>query len=260
MKVLAIDPGSTSTKIGLYEDDREVFRASVEHRREELDAYPTVAAQYPLRLGTVRAAIDRSGIEASGLSAIAGRGGHLPPLRSGARVPRQRGYGRTPGEPPRDGPRREPGRHPGLPPRGAPRYPGLHLRLGHGGRAGRHRPGPPAWPAWTGRAPTTRSTAAPWQGSARPPSAMRYEDADLIVAHLGGGISIGVHRHGRIVDIVRDDEGPFSPRAGRPAFPAATSSSSATRPTGRDHAEEAARRWRGSSPISAPPAPSRRRP
>lgn len=39
---------------------------------------------------------------------------------------------------------------------------------------------------------------------------------NIVVAHLGGGISLNVHEKGRIVDIISDDEGPFSPeRAGR---------------------------------------------
>jgi butyrate kinase len=45
---------------------------------------------------------------------------------------------------------------------------------------------------------------------------MKYEEMNIIVAHLGGGISINVHEKGRIIDLVSDDEGPFSPeRAGR---------------------------------------------
>ena len=43
-----------------------------------------------------------------------------------------------------------------------------------------------------------------------------YEELNFIVAHLGGGISINLHRHGRIIDICSDDEGPMSPeRAGK---------------------------------------------
>ena len=44
----------------------------------------------------------------------------------------------------------------------------------------------------------------------------KYEDMNFVVAHLGGGVSLNVHEKGKIVDIVSDDEGPFSPeRAGR---------------------------------------------
>jgi butyrate kinase len=44
----------------------------------------------------------------------------------------------------------------------------------------------------------------------------KYEDMNIIVAHLGGGISINLHHNGQIIDLVSDDEGPFSPeRAGR---------------------------------------------
>ena len=41
----------------------------------------------------------------------------------------------------------------------------------------------------------------------------KYDDLNLVVAHLGGGISLGVHRKGRLVDIISDDEGPFAPEA-----------------------------------------------
>ena len=44
----------------------------------------------------------------------------------------------------------------------------------------------------------------------------RYDELNLIVAHLGGGITLSVHENGKMVDIVSDDEGPFSPdRSGR---------------------------------------------
>ena len=39
----------------------------------------------------------------------------------------------------------------------------------------------------------------------------KYEDMNLVVAHLGGGISISAHSRGRIIDSVSDDAGPFSP-------------------------------------------------
>lgn len=44
----------------------------------------------------------------------------------------------------------------------------------------------------------------------------KYENMNFVIAHLGGGVSINVHEKGKIVDIVSDDEGPFSSeRAGR---------------------------------------------
>jgi butyrate kinase len=64
-----------------------------------------------------------------------------------------------------------------------------------------------AWHALNGRAVALKCAAA---------IGMQYGNVNLIVAHLGGGISIGIHRHGRVVDMMRDDEGSFSPeRAGR---------------------------------------------
>ena len=44
----------------------------------------------------------------------------------------------------------------------------------------------------------------------------KYEDVNFVVAHIGGGISVAIHSHGRLIDMLADDEGPFAPeRAGR---------------------------------------------
>ena len=77
--IFAINPGSTSTKIAVYDDAREVFRTTIEHSAAELAKYPTVAAQYGMRKQTVLDTLAEAGIDIRHLDAIAARGAPLPP-------------------------------------------------------------------------------------------------------------------------------------------------------------------------------------
>ncbi|HSV56937.1 MAG TPA: butyrate kinase, partial [Magnetospirillaceae bacterium] len=54
-RILAINPGSTSTKIAIYENEKETRRESIEHPRSEIERYKAVADQYPLRKDAVLA-------------------------------------------------------------------------------------------------------------------------------------------------------------------------------------------------------------
>jgi butyrate kinase len=214
MKVLVINPGSTSTKIAVYDDERPVFSVTIEHGRDVLDRYPSIASQYPLRLEAVKSAMTRQGVDAGELAAVAGRGGHLPPVRSGAYRVNKAMVDRLEN--------RAVVEHAAnlgaiiafelAEPLGIPAYIYDPITVDElediarlSGLAEIERKS--AWHALNGRAVALRCAAA----IGRP-----YPEVNLIVAHLGGGTSISVHRHGRVVDMMRDDEGPFSPeRAGR---------------------------------------------
>ncbi|RXF74878.1 butyrate kinase, partial [Desulfovibrio sp. DS-1] len=76
-RILAINPGSTSTKVALYEGETEVFSETVEHPRDELAAFPTVIAQYAYRRAAVDALLAEHGMADMPLAAVAGRGGLL---------------------------------------------------------------------------------------------------------------------------------------------------------------------------------------
>jgi len=82
-KILAINPGSTSTKIALYEDETELFSVSISHSVEDLSKFERIMDQKNYRTGLIKEELKRKGVEVSSLSAVVGRGGLLKPLESG---------------------------------------------------------------------------------------------------------------------------------------------------------------------------------
>lgn len=213
-KILVINPGSTSTKIACYEDRREIFRRNIEHPADELVQYKTVSDQYAMRKEVIIATLRAYNFEMRQLDAIVARGGALPPLKGGAyRI-------NTPMvERLRDRPLLE---H-------AVNLAALianELAQELGIRAYIYDAvcvdeladiarisGMPALPR------TSMIHALNMRAVARKVAASlqrRYTDLNIIVAHIGGGITISIHTGGKMVDILSEDEGPFSPeRAGR---------------------------------------------
>lgn len=76
-RVLAINPGSTSTKIGLFCGDEEVFKKNIEHTKEELDMFASISDQYEYRLAMVVEALKENDIDIESIDAFSGRGGGL---------------------------------------------------------------------------------------------------------------------------------------------------------------------------------------
>jgi butyrate kinase len=74
-RILTINPGSTSTKASIYEDDVEVWDANVVHSTEELAAIETIREQGPYRRDAVLAAMKEAGYEPTGFDAVVGVGG-----------------------------------------------------------------------------------------------------------------------------------------------------------------------------------------
>lgn len=214
MKVLAVNPGSTSTKIAVYEDEKEAFTINLQHSSEKLEQYERVVDQYTMRESEILSALAERDFDLYGLAAVVGRGGLLPPLESGAYMVNDQMI-----ETLRSDKIMEHASNLG----------GL---IAHGIAA------PLGIPAFiydpvsvdemielariTGLKEITRtsfchvlnSRAMAMKASKKMHS--DYTELNIIVAHLGGGISLSVHEKGRLIDVIRDDEGPFSPeRAGR---------------------------------------------
>ena len=82
-RILVINPGSTSTKAAVFEDDRQLCGESISHSAAELGGLD-IPDQAPLRRAALLGFLAREGIEISSLSAVVGRGGILPPVSSGA--------------------------------------------------------------------------------------------------------------------------------------------------------------------------------
>ncbi|MCL2728195.1 MAG: butyrate kinase, partial [Bacteroidales bacterium] len=82
-KILAINPGSTSTKIAVYENEQLVFGKSIRHESADLSRYPQMSHQFEFRKELILRELSEKGILLSDLSAIVGRGGLLKPIPSG---------------------------------------------------------------------------------------------------------------------------------------------------------------------------------
>lgn len=82
-KILVVNPGSTSTKMGYFENEKAVAVKKVEHSASELEKYPRIQDQYPLRKKVMLDFLHEINIKPTELSAVVGRGGLLRPMPSG---------------------------------------------------------------------------------------------------------------------------------------------------------------------------------
>ena len=83
MKILIVNPGSTSTKIGLFEDETPIFEKVLRHTMDELEGYEKVADQYNFRMQLIMDALKEADVKADSLDAICGMGGLTKPIASG---------------------------------------------------------------------------------------------------------------------------------------------------------------------------------
>lgn len=207
--ILAINPGSTSTKIAVYNNEQPVFTINVSHKDRELAAFERVTEQIELRAAQVEAALAANRVDQKSLSAVVGRGGMLPPVKAGGyRVNRAMKDLLLSGQ---------------LPEHASNLGALLADRIA----------APLGIPAFIYDAVSAdelteiaRITGIPEirrqsfchvlnsKAAARKYAALaerRYEELNLLVAHLGGGFSISAHQKGRMIDTISDDGGPFAP-------------------------------------------------
>ncbi|MBQ6222631.1 MAG: butyrate kinase [Solobacterium sp.] len=83
MKLLIINPGSTSTKISIYEDEKVLFEESVFHDAPELLRYPHVNDQVPFRKQVILSFLEKNGLSLDDIDVFVGRGGSAVPVKSG---------------------------------------------------------------------------------------------------------------------------------------------------------------------------------
>ncbi|GAK49298.1 probable butyrate kinase 1 [Candidatus Moduliflexus flocculans] len=213
-RILAINPGSTSTKIALYDNNDERVRESLPHSLEELRRFSRIEDQYEMRKAAVLTFLAAHQIPLTALSAVVGRGGLLPPVRAGA-------YRVNPAmvDCLRNHPVSEHASNLGAliaydiaVPLGIPAYIYDSVAVDELQEVARIS----GWPELPRRslihALNMRAAAIRTARRLQRP----YHETRLIVAHLGGGISMSAHQDGRMIDIISDDEGTFAPeRAGR---------------------------------------------
>ncbi|HWQ31007.1 MAG TPA: butyrate kinase [Negativicutes bacterium] len=213
-KILVINPGSTSTKIALYEDDKEVFCKTLNHPVEEIEKFDKVQDQFDMRKEVVLSFLKENNYDVKELAAVVGRGGMLPPVKSGAYRVNEAMVDRL-----RNRPVFEHASNLGALiayeiacPLGIPAFIYDSVRVDEMKDVARISGMPDIPRTSTSHALNSRAMAF----KAARKYGKAYSDMNFVVAHLGGGISLSVHEKGRLADIISDDEGPFSPeRAGR---------------------------------------------
>ena len=213
-RVLVVNPGSTSTRLAVYRGRQVELEREVSHSVAEIEACGSLQGQLPMRRAVVEQALAKAGIEPASIAAFVGRGGLVRPLVSGTYRVNQAmlddlASGRF-------------GEHASN--LGAPI---VHALAAAQGKEA-HIVDPVVTDELdevarlTGLAGFERR--AVWHALSQKAAARRYadehlkdyEDENLIVAHLGGGITVGCHRHGRVTWVSNGlDEGPMTPeRAG----------------------------------------------
>lgn len=217
-RILAINPGSTSTKIAVYDEDVPLFVENIAHGKEELAPFKEIFDQFEYRRDLVLKAMSERGVDPASLTAVVSRGGLLAPVPAGAfevndDIVWQLRY-------------RPENEHPSN--LGASIAKSIADGLGI--KAYIYDPvtvdemtpvakvsGLPEFRRKSLGHPLNMRAAAHRYADAH---GVRYEDLNLVIAHLGGGITLSAHDHGTMVDLVSDEEGPFSPQrtGGLPTF------------------------------------------
>jgi butyrate kinase len=214
-RILAVNPGSTSTKIALFEDERELFATNVSHDAARLKEFREISDQFPYRKETILGELAKARVSLEGIDAFVGRGGGLVSLKGGTYIINETLL--------------------------------LHARIGftvkhpaalgsqlayefatmYGGKA--FVVNPPdvdefdlvsrvsglsdVFRESRGHPLNQKEVAMRYAAE----KGKRYEDLNLVISHIGGGISITAHRKGRMVDSndIINGDGPMAPtRAG----------------------------------------------
>ena len=213
-KVLAINPGSTSTKISVFEDEKELFTRNLDHPAAELAPFANVAEQFQMRKDHVLALLQENGFDIKDLAAVVGRGGMLPPVKSGAYEVNEAMVNRL-----RFRPVLEHASNLGAliayeiaQTVGVKAYIYDSVKVDELLDVARVTGVPELPRTSVSHALNTRAMAMKCARS----KGKTYQEMNFVVVHMGGGISVNAHQQGRMVDVIPDNEGPMSPeRAGR---------------------------------------------
>jgi len=210
-RILAINPGSTSTKIALYENETPIFTKSLSHSADEISKFDKISDQYEFRKKVIIDAVGEHRVDLSEIDAIVGRGGNMKPVQGGTykindamiedlkigvmgqhasnlggiianAIANELGISSYVVDPVVVDEFEDYARISGIP----------EIQ-----RKSKDHP--------LNQKAAARLAAKELGGE--------YHQFNFIVAHLGGGISVGTHKKGKIVDVnnALDGDGPFSP-------------------------------------------------
>jgi butyrate kinase len=210
--ILAINPGSTSTKFSLFEEENLIFEETLRHSSEELQGFERISDQFHFRRNLIIDSLQKRNIDLERIAAIVGRGGLVKPIESGVYSVNEalKEDLRT-----------------GISGQHASNLGGLIAddiattlccskafivdpvvvdELQDIARISGH---PLIKRKSIFHALNQKAVARLYASSIN----RRYEDLNLIIAHMGGGISVGAHKKGRVIDVnnALNGDGPFSP-------------------------------------------------
>lgn len=213
-RILAINPGSTSTKLAIFEGEEEIFGEELKHPAEELEPFEgqRISAQFEFRKDAIEAFLARHDLSVAQLDAVSARGGLVKPIPHGTYAVNQRMRDDLMSE------------------TGSDHASNLGALIAHALVGDRDKPAYIVDPVVvdemddrnrvTGIKDLRRKAIshalnqiATAHRYARDAETF-YERLNVIVCHMGGGISVGAHKQGRFVDVnnALDGEGPFSPQ------------------------------------------------
>lgn len=210
-RVLIINPASTSTKIGVFDNEVSLFEKTIQHDGEQLNKFTNMADQYQLRKNAILETLDMDGINVSKINAVCARGGLLRPIKGGTYIVNEAML--------------------------------QDLRSGYAGQHASNLGGIIAFEISSGLnipayivdpvvvdelEPIARISGFPlierksiFHALNQKAVARRvakelgktYEEVNLIITHMGGGTTVGVHKNGRVIDVNNGlhGDGPFSP-------------------------------------------------
>ena len=215
IKSLIINPGSTSTKIGVFEDETLLFEETLRHSTEEISQYASIVDQKDFRKNIIVNLLNEKNFDINSLNMVVGRGGMLKPIPGGTyavtddlledlKIGKQGQHASNLG---------------GILAReigdsiGAPSFIVDPVVVDEMMPIARYSGVPELPRTSVFHALNQKAVAKRYANEI----GKAYTDLNLIVVHMGGGVSVGAHKNGRVVDIFNalDGDGAFSPeRAG----------------------------------------------
>lgn len=210
--ILAINPGSTSTKFSVFDEEKLIFEKTLRHSAEELKDFEKITDQFHFRKKLIMNELSERNIDLGRIAAVVGRGGLVRPIESGIYKVNEKMKDDLKN---------------GLSGQHASNLGGLIAdeiatsiccanafivdpvvvdELQSVARISGH---PEIERRSIFHALNQKAIARIFATSRN----RKYEDLNLIIAHMGGGISVGAHKNGRVIDVnnALNGDGPFSP-------------------------------------------------
>ena len=210
-RILAINPGSTSTKIAIYEDEQLTYKKSIKHSTETIQQFDRVYDQFSFRKQAILDTLNEAEITIDSFDAIVGRGGMLKPIEGGTYNVSQAMIDYM-----KAAPRGEHASNLGCviakalaDPLGIPAFIVDPVAVDEMEDIARYTGMPEIRRQSLFHALNQKAVSLKAARKLGRP----YTELRLIIAHLGGGISVGVHHNGRVIDVnnALDGDGPMSP-------------------------------------------------